>query len=261
MENIKEVEIVNPYGFIYITTNMINGKKYIGQKMFREDWQYYLGSGKLLKQAIKKYGSKNFNKEILAIVYSKEELDKLEIEFIKNHNAVESKGYYNISHGGSSPMAGLHMSDENKLKMSKVQKGKIKTDTTRQKLRELNIGENNPNYGKITSQDTKLKMSEANKGRKHSKESLIKMSEFQKGKTISIETKLKMSKAHKGKKLTDEQKKHIGEVQIKFNKSQVNEIREKYSTGKYTQRELAKEYLVGTTTINKVIKFKGVYNL
>ncbi|WP_373854704.1 hypothetical protein [Clostridium arbusti] len=28
------MEIENPYGFIYITTNMVNGKKYIGQKMF-----------------------------------------------------------------------------------------------------------------------------------------------------------------------------------------------------------------------------------
>ena len=36
MKNVKteEVEIVDPYGFIYVTTNMINGKKFIGQRKF-----------------------------------------------------------------------------------------------------------------------------------------------------------------------------------------------------------------------------------
>lgn len=41
----------NFYGFIYITTNLINGKKYIGQKKGYNDT--YLGSGKILKLAIK----------------------------------------------------------------------------------------------------------------------------------------------------------------------------------------------------------------
>lgn len=31
-------EIINPYGFIYITTNMINGKRYIGQRKFTQGW-------------------------------------------------------------------------------------------------------------------------------------------------------------------------------------------------------------------------------
>ena len=79
LEQINEVKIIDPYGFIYITTNLINGKKYIGQKKFIRQWEYYLGSGRHFKNAINKYGKENFIREIIAIAYSKEEADKLEI--------------------------------------------------------------------------------------------------------------------------------------------------------------------------------------
>lgn len=39
------MEIKNPYGFIYITTNMVNGRRYIGQRKFFKGWKCYLGSG------------------------------------------------------------------------------------------------------------------------------------------------------------------------------------------------------------------------
>lgn len=95
-------EIKDPYGFIYIITNLINGKRYIGQRKFddKQMWKYYLGSGVALKNAKKKYGSKNFKKEIIYVAYSKQELDKVEIEYIKLFNAIESTDYYNIAPGG-----------------------------------------------------------------------------------------------------------------------------------------------------------------
>ena len=68
------------YGFIYITTNHINGKKYIGQKKYDKSgkWKKYLGSGLALKNAITKYGVENFSKEII------EELNSVQ----KNNNAL-----------------------------------------------------------------------------------------------------------------------------------------------------------------------------
>jgi len=83
LETNENIEVLNPYGFIYITTNMINGKKYIGQRRFKNNWQDYLGSGVLLKEQLRKYGKENFTRKIIAITYSRKELNDLEVEFIK----------------------------------------------------------------------------------------------------------------------------------------------------------------------------------
>jgi len=48
---------------VYLTTNLINGKKYIG--MDSNNNPKYIGSGTLILKAIKKYGKENFKKEIL----------------------------------------------------------------------------------------------------------------------------------------------------------------------------------------------------
>lgn len=89
-----------PYGFIYMTTNHVNGKKYIGQRKYYGKWRTYLGSGKALKDAIKKYGKENFSKEILEDCFSKEELNEREIYWIKHYDAVKNKDFYNMRDGG-----------------------------------------------------------------------------------------------------------------------------------------------------------------
>ena len=48
---------------IYKTTNLVNGKTYVGQDS--KNNKKYLGSGKILKSAIKKYGRSSFKKEII----------------------------------------------------------------------------------------------------------------------------------------------------------------------------------------------------
>jgi hypothetical protein len=117
--------INNPYGFIYINTNLINGKRYIGQKKFTRNWQYYLGSGKYLKNAINKYGKENFRRDIIVLAYSEEELNNLEVEWINNYNACKSSDFYNISEGGSGcTILNKILSKEHKIKISKAKKGK-----------------------------------------------------------------------------------------------------------------------------------------
>ena len=94
--------IRDPYGFIYITTNLINGKKYIGKKVFdlKNQWKSYLGSGVALKNAIQKYGKENFTKNIVAFAYSEDELCEFEKQIISLLDASNSSDFYNIAPGG-----------------------------------------------------------------------------------------------------------------------------------------------------------------
>jgi hypothetical protein len=84
---------------VYLTTNLINGRKYIGKDT--RNRPSYLGSGKILKQAIKKYGKKNIKKEILAHANNVKELEYLEKYYIRYYNADDSIDFYNIMGGGT----------------------------------------------------------------------------------------------------------------------------------------------------------------
>ena len=65
---------------IYCTTNKITGKFYIGKEVGYKN--HYLGSGKLLKQAVSKYGKENFTKETLEHCNTIEQLNEREIYWI-----------------------------------------------------------------------------------------------------------------------------------------------------------------------------------
>ena len=73
--------------YIYLTTNLINNKKYIGQRSRSSFEDLYLGSGSMLKRAIKKHGTQNFKKEIIVEGdFNKVFLDDLEKHYIRLYN-------------------------------------------------------------------------------------------------------------------------------------------------------------------------------
>lgn len=83
---------------IYITTNKINGKKYIGKE--KHNNPNYLGSGVKLLHAIKKYGKENFTKNIIEKCINEEHMNEREKFWIQHHNAANSKTFYNLAEGG-----------------------------------------------------------------------------------------------------------------------------------------------------------------
>ena len=89
------------YGIIYMTTCLVDGRKYIGQHKCKNVNDNYLGSGTILKYAIKQYGRENFVRQTLCVCDSKEELDQQEIEWIAKYNATTDLSFYNLQEGGS----------------------------------------------------------------------------------------------------------------------------------------------------------------
>lgn len=84
---------------VYKTTNLINGKIYIGKDESMKP--HYIGSGYILKKAIRKYGKENFKKDILESCGSREELEEKERYWIKELNATNPEIGYNVAEGGT----------------------------------------------------------------------------------------------------------------------------------------------------------------
>jgi group I intron endonuclease len=89
---------------VYLITNKINGKKYVGwtSKSLEVRWKQhsYQHSGCLaLLRAINKHGVENFTTEILFTVPTKELAIRLEIEYIEKYKTISPNGY-NLTSGG-----------------------------------------------------------------------------------------------------------------------------------------------------------------
>jgi len=111
---------------IYMTTNLINGKKYVGRCSKDERWDSgYLGSGVFLKQAIRKYGRENFERIILAELSDTSSLREaidLEKEWLLKLDCKNSPDYYNMSNDTGGMGAGDKHSSETKEKISESMK-------------------------------------------------------------------------------------------------------------------------------------------
>ena len=102
-------------GFVYLITNLTNGRKYIGKKLARfktskpplkgrknrrrgskeSDWREYYGSNDELNEDIKNLGTENFKREILFYCKSKAECSYIEAREQFRHQVLEKEEYYN----------------------------------------------------------------------------------------------------------------------------------------------------------------------
>ena len=142
-------------GYIYLTTCVVNGKKYVGQSINHRDKNTYLGSGIAFKCALRKYGKDNFKKTILVDnVSCLNELNKLEREFIRKYDCIIPNGY-NLDLGGTNKG---RMSEATKAKMIKSKTGKKYTEKQR-------IANSESHKGLKLSDETKKKIGDANRGK------------------------------------------------------------------------------------------------
>ena len=124
------------YGYIYKTTNMLNGKIYIGQKKSENFVKSYYGSGTYINRAIKKYGRENFKVEVILMCGTEASLNKAEIACIKGYNSRNIDVGYNLSDGGESGSRGAIWTKESREKLSKSTKGKAMSKEAVQKQKE-----------------------------------------------------------------------------------------------------------------------------
>lgn len=73
---------MDKYFIIYKTTNLLNGRYYIGMHVTTNINDGYLGSGRRIKAEIKKYGRENFSRVVLAELSSKTELAEREASIV-----------------------------------------------------------------------------------------------------------------------------------------------------------------------------------
>lgn len=206
---------------LYLITNLINGKHYVGKtvRSLRKRWTKHLsdarrGSQTYLNNAIRKRGPEAFSiVPLVSILTTDLSLKEQEKFWIRLFRSNDPRYGYNLTAGGDG-MVGYRASAETRRKMSEAHKGKNFSAEHRRKLSEAKRGKpGHPNSletrrrisavhkGKTLSVETRRKIGNAQKGNKHSE-----------GRIVSAETRRKIGDAHKGKTLSMEHRRKIGDA-------------------------------------------------
>jgi group I intron endonuclease len=181
-------------GWIYILENKINHKLYVGQttnkRVMRRVLRHFSNSfnknkkNNVINKAIKKYNFANF--KIYNFNVPNFLLDYFEVNMIKNLNTQVPNGY-NLESGGHK---NKKLSESTKKKLREINLGKkspILSEEAKKRISIKNKGKNNGMYGKKSPM----------KGKSHTQKTKDKISFSQKGRKLSEKTKLKMSISRK----------------------------------------------------------------
>lgn len=259
---------------IYKTTNLINGKIYIGQD--KNNNPRYYGSGKILNLSIKKYGKENFKKEILEECKSEDHLNEREIYWISNYNSTDRKIGYNISDGSKEGDRKIGQEIfKNGIYDYWVDKyGKEEADKRREsKIEKLKIiGKKGTTLTKKGRYDMWLEKYGKLEADKRHEEWRMKISQFQQyklesGWKHSEEAREKISKARLGTKLTEETKEKLRKPKPKGFSKKISKIKKGVSTGPSKRRkeveqlDLDGNFIRTWESISKVEQELRIYNI
>lgn len=165
------------YYYIYRITNTDNNKIYIGVHKTHNLNDGYMGSGKIIRNAIEKYGIDNFKKDILEFFETYEEALQKEKEIVTDEFLLR-EDTYNLRRGGTGGFDYINKND-------------------------LNGNKKNPKYGKTNHFY----------GKSHSKEVKEKLANLAKKQWTGVpkteEHKQKIKQSNTGKIFTEERKRNI----------------------------------------------------
>lgn len=112
------------YYFNYVTTNLINDKQYVGMHTTKDIDDGYIGSGKALWNAIKKYGKNNFKTEILEFHNDASTAHYYEKEWIIDLDTLTPNGYNICPNGGTVTVKGNVITTNTRELISSKLKGR-----------------------------------------------------------------------------------------------------------------------------------------
>jgi group I intron endonuclease len=189
-------------GCVYLATNRVNGKQYVGKTLktlscrrvvhechSRRESNHYFHC------ALRKYGHENFDWLVLVTSDNANELSSLERTFINSLNTRAPNGYNLTTGGDGTP--GWHHSAETRAKQRAARLGTHPTADTRLRLTAAHVG-------KQPSPETKRKISAAQTGKRRSAETRARMATAKNGHLVSEDTKAKLRAASIGKRPSPE---------------------------------------------------------
>lgn len=177
-------------GIIYLITNLVNGKVYVGRCL--KDLDTYLGGGIYIKAAVRKYGKENFSRIVIERC-EENLLNEREKFWIAKFDSQNHEKGYNLSSGGEDGSSfaayidnirgkcfeeiyGEKRANEIRRKISESSSFKCKSDSHRRNLSIAKTGkkwtENQRNaitrgmIGHLVTEETKQKLRDSNIGKK-----------------------------------------------------------------------------------------------
>lgn len=139
------------FHFLYRTTCLISGAWYIGMHSTDDLNDGYLGSGRRMRNSIAKYGEQNHVREIVEFCATREILCERE-EQVVTRELIADPLCMNLIKGGSANVFPIGQSSRERMRLAKLGKkqspeliekrrqacmGRVQTEETRQKLREI----------------------------------------------------------------------------------------------------------------------------
>lgn len=178
---------------IYQITNTVNGRIYIGKHTTDDPNDSYMGSGKLLKRAVRKYGIESFKKDVLFVFENEDEMNQKEQELV-TEEFCRRKDTYNICPGGN---GGFGYINSHGLSVNNIstENARALSERGRKKKQEL-------------LKDPKFKQKYYQAISEASKRRVEKYGPSFKGKTHTTEARLRMSNAKRGKYRGEENSQH-----------------------------------------------------
>lgn len=269
--------------YIYLITNLVNGKIYIGQTNDpNRRWSQHKSSARrsvdtlLVTRAMIKYGAQQFTFEIISTCKTQEDVNIVEDVIIEQYGSRNPKIGYNIARGGGASFSTPEIRNKISIALKKhyannasIRKGIPLTEEWKKRISEASMGKPGTNAGRKFSEEwiMKISKSQAGKGRECSRR-FTKEQEAEICRLYKEESKTTYYLANKydcyrstindilirnGIEIRQSQYNKHSNKKNKFTPEQEAEICDLYSSGKMNRAWLAAKFGCGKTTIRDIL--------